>query len=71
MQLKILNKKKNEEKLISLDLNGNYQKKNILTVLTALDLLKNNFSLEEEKIIISPQQCKKTNGPFWTMGNHS
>ena len=64
LQLKILNKKKNEEKLISLDLNGNYQKKNILTVLTALDLLQNNFSFEEEKTILALNNVKKLTGLF-------
>ncbi len=64
LELKILNKKKNEEKLINLDLNGNYQKKNILTVLMAVDLLQNNFSLKEENITGALANVKKITGLF-------
>lgn len=64
LQVKIINKEKSEEKLIRLDLNGNYQKKNIVTVLTAIDLLKPHFSLKEEKIIAALSNVKKLTGLF-------
>jgi dihydrofolate synthase/folylpolyglutamate synthase len=41
-----------------------YQQKNILTVLTAVDVLKDNFSLKTEKIIYALSNVKKLTGLF-------
>lgn len=64
LELEILKKENKEKKLLRLDLNGIYQQKNILTVLSALDLLQNNFSLEKEKIISALTKVKKLTGLF-------
>jgi len=39
-----------QTKIYSLDLTGLYQVKNLRTILTTIDVLRNNFSLEEENI---------------------
>jgi dihydrofolate synthase/folylpolyglutamate synthase len=64
LQVEILNKKTEEKLNYQLDLNGIYQKKNILTVLTAVDILKTCFSLKEEKIKNALSNVKKLTGLF-------
>jgi dihydrofolate synthase / folylpolyglutamate synthase len=62
--LEILNKQTNEKNNYQLDLNGLYQQKNILPVLTALGLLEKDFSLKEEKIKVALAHVKKLTGLF-------
>ena len=62
LELEILNKKTKEKRNYSLDLNGLYQQKNILSVLSAIDLLKNPFLLQEEKIKSAFSHVKKLTG---------
>ncbi|MEO6134425.1 MAG: folylpolyglutamate synthase/dihydrofolate synthase family protein [Ginsengibacter sp.] len=50
LTVEIINQQNKETQSYSLDLNGLYQQKNILTVLAAVDQLKKYFSLNEEKI---------------------
>ena len=62
LELAILNKETKEKNNYLLDLNGLYQQKNILTVLTAVELLKPHFSLKEEKIKSALSNVKKLTG---------
>ncbi len=64
LDLEILNKETKEKDKYLLDLNGIYQEKNILTVLTAIDILKNSFLLKEEKIKSALRNVKKLTGLF-------
>ncbi|MEO8821157.1 MAG: folylpolyglutamate synthase/dihydrofolate synthase family protein [Ginsengibacter sp.] len=64
LELKTQNKINNEKEKFSLDLNGLYQQKNILTVLTAVDLLNKNFFLKKEKIENALSNVKKLTGLF-------
>jgi dihydrofolate synthase/folylpolyglutamate synthase len=64
LQLEILDKKTEQKNNYRLDLNGIYQKKNILTVLTSIKLLKQDFLLKEEKIKSALAQVKKLTGLF-------
>jgi dihydrofolate synthase / folylpolyglutamate synthase len=64
LDLEILNKKTKEKNNYTLDLNGIYQEKNILTVLTAIEILKNKFSFKEEKIKGALSKVKKLTGLF-------
>ncbi len=64
LELEIGNKENNKKEKFSLDLNGLYQQKNILTVLAAVDLLKSNFSLKKEKIKKALSNVKKLTGLF-------
>lgn len=50
LDVEVLNKKTKKKNNFRLDLNGLYQQKNIITILSALELLKNNFPLKEDKI---------------------
>ena len=64
LDLTILNNETNERNNYHLDLNGIYQEKNILSVITSLELLKKEFSLKEEKIKSALSQVKKLTGLF-------
>jgi dihydrofolate synthase/folylpolyglutamate synthase len=64
LALEILNKETNEKNNYRLDLNGLYQQKNILSVLCAIDLLKQDFLLKEEKIKNALSNVKKLTGLF-------
>jgi dihydrofolate synthase / folylpolyglutamate synthase len=64
LQVEVLNKKTKEKLNYQLDLNGIYQEKNILTVLAAGEILKNYFSLKEEKIKSALSNVKKLTGLF-------
>jgi dihydrofolate synthase/folylpolyglutamate synthase len=64
LHLEILNKETKEKNNYLLDLNGVYQEKNILTVLTAIVILKNSFLLKEEKIKSALSNVKKRTGLF-------
>ena len=62
LDIEVLNKEKKEKKNYRLDLNGLYQKKNILSVLAAVTFLKNYFPLKEEKIKSALSSVKKLTG---------
>src|SRR6185312_11123191 len=62
LELEAQNKETNITKNYQLDLNGLYQKKNMLTVLAAVDILKQHFSLKEEKIKFALSEVKKLTG---------
>jgi dihydrofolate synthase/folylpolyglutamate synthase len=64
LHLEILNKKTKEKLDYKLDLNGIYQEKNILTLLTSIEILKNHFSLKEEKTKSALSNVKKLTGLF-------
>jgi len=64
LHLEILNKTTSEKLNYQLDLNGIYQEKNVLTVLAAIEILKNHFSLKEEKIKSALSNVKKSTGLF-------
>ncbi len=49
LEIETFNKKSKEKNKYNLDLNGVYQQKNLLTALTAIELLKNNFLLKKDK----------------------
>lgn len=62
LKIEITDKKNSRKNKYHLDLNGWYQQKNIITVLTATDLLKSQFSLEEEKIKHALSHVKELTG---------
>ena len=62
LEVETVNKKIKENTTYNLDLNGLYQKKNILTVLTSTELLKSHFSLEPEKIKSALSKVKVITG---------
>jgi dihydrofolate synthase/folylpolyglutamate synthase len=64
LQVEILNKENKETSSYTLDLNGLYQQKNLLTVLASVELLKTSFSLDEEKIKSALSKVKKLTGLF-------
>ncbi len=64
LELEIVNKKSEEKVHLLLDLNGIYQEKNIITTLAAIDILKEHFSLQDEKTIHALAQVKKLTGLF-------
>lgn len=64
LQLEILDKGTGRKNNYRLDLNGIYQEKNILTVLTSIELLKKDFLLKEEKIKSALSNVKKRTGLF-------
>ncbi len=62
LDVEVLNNETKGKNHFHLDLNGLYQQKNILTVLAAVELLKNNFSLKEDKIKEALSNVKKLTG---------
>lgn len=64
LQLEILDKDTKQQNNYRLDLNGIYQEKNILTVLTSIELLKKDFLLKKEKIKDALSNVKKLTGLF-------
>ena len=62
LEIETENKKIKENTTYHLDLNGLYQKKNLLTVLTAAELLKSDFSLEPQKIKSALSKVKLITG---------
>lgn len=62
LEVETLNKKSEEKNKYNLDLNGMYQQNNLLTVLTATQLLKNNFSLKDENIKNALSKVKRLTG---------
>jgi dihydrofolate synthase/folylpolyglutamate synthase len=64
LKLTIQNIRRQEIVVFSLDLNGLYQEKNIVTVLAAVAILKNYFSLKKSKITEALEKVKKLTGLF-------
>ena len=62
--MKSQTKKRLKKNYYQLDLNGLYQQKNILTVLTAIDVLKKYFLLKEKRIKSALSKVKKLTGLF-------
>ncbi len=62
LEVEVLNKETKVKSNYQLDLNGIYQEKNILTVLAAVDILKNHFTLKEEKIKFALSNVKGLTG---------
>jgi dihydrofolate synthase/folylpolyglutamate synthase len=62
LQIELLDNDKKQNYNYTLDLTGLYQVRNLLTVLTAIDFLKNNFSLEEKNIHKAMSNVKKLTG---------
>ena len=62
LQIEVNNNDIKQKNKYALDLTGLYQAKNLLTVLTAINVLKNNFSLEEENIKKAFSNVKKLTG---------
>ncbi|HXS57625.1 MAG TPA: folylpolyglutamate synthase/dihydrofolate synthase family protein [Hanamia sp.] len=62
LAIEVLNKNSLEKNIYSLDLNGIYQQKNILTVLKSVELLKHNFPLENDKIKSALSKVKTLTG---------
>ena len=58
----VFDKSKRQHQVYNLDLNGLYQVKNLLTVLTTVDLLKKNFSLDEDNIHVAISNVKNLSG---------
>ncbi len=58
----VFDKSKRQHQVYNLDLNGLYQVKNLLTVLTTVDLLKKNFSLDEDNIHVAINNVKNLSG---------
>ena len=64
LEVEIANKETLKKNKYQLDLNGLYQQKNIVTVLTALDVLKKYFLLKEKRIKSALSKVKKLTGLF-------
>jgi len=62
LEIFLVDKQTKEENKYKLDLNGLYQQKNLLTVLTAIQVLKNNFSLDTQKIKSALSRVKLLTG---------
>lgn len=64
LKLKIRNNQDQADHILQLDLNGLYQEKNILTVLSAVDIVNKFFPLEYQKIISALAKVKELTGLF-------
>nr|MDQ6890635.1 bifunctional folylpolyglutamate synthase/dihydrofolate synthase [Bacteroidota bacterium] len=62
IEIDILNSETKRKENYTLDLNGIYQKKNLVTVLASLDLIKKEFALKEEDILIALRNVKTLTG---------
>jgi dihydrofolate synthase/folylpolyglutamate synthase len=62
LELKVRNKETNITSDYELDLNGRYQEKNLISVLASIDILKQHFSLKEEKIKFALSNAKSLTG---------
>jgi dihydrofolate synthase/folylpolyglutamate synthase len=62
LELGVRSKETKIKKNYTLDLNGLYQKKNMLAVLASVDILKQHFSLKEEKVKSALSKVKKLTG---------
>lgn len=64
LEVEIANKETLKKNKYQLDLNGLYQQKNIVTVVTAIDVLKKYFLLKEKRIKSALSKVKKLTGLF-------
>ena len=71
LKLEILDRKKEENFSLRLDLNGLYQEKNVLTVLAATDELRKHFSLFDRNTFAALAKVKKPYWSFRKMGSNS
>ncbi len=62
LEVEIIDNNTKQKKHYKLDLPGLYQQKNLLTVLAAIDVLKNKFSLEEKNIKTALNNVKNFTG---------
>ncbi|MEO9210096.1 MAG: folylpolyglutamate synthase/dihydrofolate synthase family protein, partial [Ginsengibacter sp.] len=62
LDVTVLSEKDHKEECYHLDLNGLYQQKNLITVLSALDILNPIFHLKEDDILNALRQVKKLTG---------
>lgn len=62
LEVVVNNIDKNKKEKYSLDLNGLYQQKNLATVLSSLDVIKNKFPVNDEDIFIALMNVKKYTG---------
>lgn len=62
LDIEVLNIKQQQRSAYRLDLNALYQQKNLLPVLSAVDLLKDAFSLNQEKVKEALSNVKKLTG---------
>jgi len=62
LEVETINKDTQLKDTYHLDLNGLYQQKNLLTVLTAVSLLKNNFPLQDKNIKTALSKVKLLTG---------
>jgi dihydrofolate synthase / folylpolyglutamate synthase len=62
LSIEVLNKNSLEKNIYTLDLNGIYQQKNILAVLKSVELLKDYFSLNPDKIKSALSKVKTLTG---------
>jgi dihydrofolate synthase/folylpolyglutamate synthase len=62
LELEVRNKGTNITNDYELDLNGHYQEKNLISVLASVDILKQHFSLKEEKIKFALSNSKSLTG---------
>ncbi len=62
LEIEIKNNNTKEEKLYSLDLLGLYQQKNLRTVISAIDVIKNKYLLKDENIKIALSNVKNLTG---------
>jgi dihydrofolate synthase/folylpolyglutamate synthase len=62
LEIEIGNRKTNRKESYQLDLNGLYQQKNLLAILCAIEILKNDFVLEDKNIRIALGNVKKITG---------
>ena len=62
LEIETINKGTQQKDTYHLDLNGLYQQKNLLTVLAAVSLLKNNFSLQDKNIKTALSKVKLLTG---------
>lgn len=73
LEVELKNNSSGKNNSFKLDLNGIYQQKNLRTVLTAIDVLKKTFSLQDENISYALSHVKKLTGLHgrWEIIHHS
>ncbi len=64
LEVEVNNFDKNRKERYSLDLNGLYQQKNLATVLSSLDVVKNKFPVKDEDISVALINVKKLTGLY-------
>ncbi|MEO6219037.1 MAG: folylpolyglutamate synthase/dihydrofolate synthase family protein [Ginsengibacter sp.] len=64
LDVTVYNTDKDKKEKYSLDLNGVYQQKNLTTVLSAIDVIRNKFTIPDEEIIIGLRNVKNRTGLY-------